>query len=70
MLLTTEDKVEKLFVDMYYGEGKDNPSITTRLAMTEDKIERLGRNINKALWLVVGTLLTVIGEAVLRHVVK
>lgn len=65
-----EDKVEKMYVDFYQGEGKDNPSITTRMAMVEDRTERLERNLTKALWLAVATLLTVGGELLLRFVVK
>ena len=29
------DKVDKIYIDMYMGQGKDNPSITTRLAIQE-----------------------------------
>lgn len=29
------DKVDKLFTDMYLGEGKDNPSVTVRLDRLE-----------------------------------
>lgn len=72
-----EDKVEKMYTDMYVGEGKDNPSMTTRMAMVEDKVDRVedkidrqGKNVNKALWLVVATLLGLGGEIVLRFVVK
>lgn len=65
-----EDKVEKMYTDMYVGEGKDNPSMTTRMAMVEDKTERLAKNLNKALWLAVSTLLGLGGEIVLRFVVK
>ena len=59
-------KVDKVYTDMYIGEGFHNPSVTTRLTMTEDKIERMGKNLNKALFLVGGTLLTVIGELFIK----
>jgi hypothetical protein len=29
------EKVDKLYTDMYMGQGKDNPSITTRMAIQE-----------------------------------
>jgi hypothetical protein len=61
-----EEDVRKLHTDMYLGNGRDNPSITTRLSMVEDKIERMSKNLNKALWLVAGTLLGVIGEIVAK----
>lgn len=51
--------------------------MTTRMAMVEDKVDRVedkidrqGKNVNKALWLVVATLLGLGGEIVLRFVVK
>jgi hypothetical protein len=52
-----KDKVNMLFKDMYIGDGAKNLSITTRLTMTEDRIDRMSKNINKALWLAVSTLI-------------
>ncbi len=65
-MLNTEEsaKVHKMYEDMYEGRGKDNPSMTTRMTMVEDKQERMSKNINKALWLAVTTLLAIIGEIV------
>jgi hypothetical protein len=34
MTESTEDKVDKLYQDMYFGEGRDNPSMTTRMSNT------------------------------------
>jgi hypothetical protein len=65
-----EEKVHKIFADMYLGDGVKNPSITTRLAMLEDSQEKTNKNLNKAIWLVIGTALMVIGEAALKLVVK
>jgi hypothetical protein len=62
------DKFNKMYVDMYLGEGKDNPSMTTRMAMVEDQMDRLEKNLNKALWLAVSTLLGLGGEIVVRLV--
>ncbi len=64
MFLTTEEKVEKLFTDMYVGEGKENPSMTTRLSRTEDAIDRIVDNSNKAFWVSIGTIATVVGAII------
>jgi len=64
------DKVDKLYAEMYIGDGPHNLSITTRLVMAEDKIEAIGKNLNKALWLAAVTLLGVIGELIQRFIVK
>lgn len=62
------DKFHKMYVDMYIGEGKDNPPMTTRMALAEDRLERMGKNLNKALWLAVSTLLALAGEIIARLV--
>lgn len=36
-------KVDRHETDLYFGEGKDNPSVTTRLALIENSQERLER---------------------------
>lgn len=60
------DKTNMLFKDMYIGDGAKNLSITTRLTMTEDRIDRMSKNINKALWLAVSTLIGLVAELVLK----
>lgn len=69
MVTNHEDKVEKMYTDMYVGDGKDNPSMTTRMAMVEDKTDRVSKALTKALWLAVATLLSVAGEFLFRLVV-
>lgn len=54
-----EETGSKLFTDMYYGNGK--PGITTRMAMSEDAIEKIGSNLSKLVWLGLATFFTVIG---------
>ena len=63
-------KADKVYVDMYVGNGKESPSITTRLSMAEDQIERISKNLNKALWLVGGTLLGLIAEIIKGAITK
>ena len=59
-------KVEKLYIDMYVGEGAKNPSITTRMTVLEQGLDRIDRNLSKMTWLLVGSLLTTLGEFALR----
>ena len=40
-------KSNKIYRDMYEGDGKENPPMTTRMAILEDKIERMSANLNK-----------------------
>jgi len=67
---TFEDKkkIHMLHTDMYIGNGPHNLSVTTRLAMVEDNIERIGRNINKALWLAAATLVGTLAEIALKFI--
>jgi hypothetical protein len=62
--------VEKLMTDTYYGKGRSDPSLTTRMAAVEASLERLSSNLSKIAWLVVGTLTTVIGEIVVALIRK
>ena len=63
-----EERVDKLYVDMYIGEGKSNPPMTTRLSLLEDQMEKINRNLAKITWLLVATLLASIGELVMKGV--
>lgn len=46
----------KVYRDMYEGNGKDNPSMTTRMSDAEKAIERFTSNSTRAFWMGVGTL--------------
>jgi hypothetical protein len=63
-----EERVDKLYMDMYIGEGKSNPPMTTRLSLLEDQMEKINRNLAKITWLLVATLLATIGELVMKGV--
>lgn len=52
----TKYKVNKLWKDTYLGEGKSNPPMTTRMALVEETLDRVTRNLNKATWLAVAAL--------------
>ncbi len=69
-LKNIEEVVDEMYTDLYVGKDKNNPSITTRMALVESLIDKLSKNLNKALYLAVGALITVIGEAILRSITK
>jgi len=59
---------QKIRRDLWEGDGKDNPSVTARLAVLEDTMEKLTENISKLVWMVVGTLVAVIGDIVFHSI--
>lgn len=67
---TLEDKVDKLFTDMYLGSGRENPSMTTRMQMQEDATKRIDRNLSWLAKASISTLLLVIGDILVRVIFK
>lgn len=65
-----EEKVDKMWEDLYTGRGKENPSITTRLALNEDAIEAILRNASKTFWVGIGIIAALIGDAISKYVIK
>lgn len=70
-----EAKVQKHDIDLYYGNGK--PGLTTRIALTEDRIDGVKEIIDKiaatqsrTMLIVLATLLTVLGDIVIRLAMK
>ena len=66
-----DPRIDKLEMDVYFGDGVRNLSITTRLALLEDGMDRLTKltekmnaNQNKFLWL----LITLLGTGLLNVV--
>ena len=49
-----EERVDKLYMDMYIGEGKSNPPMTTRISLLEDQMEKINKNLSKITWLLAG----------------
>ena len=56
----TDGRIDKLELDLYFGSGPHNPSITTRLSLLEDAMAKLNANLNKLVWLVVSVLVAAI----------
>lgn len=42
--------------DLYRGNGK--PGLTTRMALMEDCVEKISKNLNKITWLLVAAIIT------------
>lgn len=65
-VFTSEDqrKLTKLHIDMYEGDGKENPSMTTRM----DAVEKATATIGKLFWVVLGLAVTVLGDIISNHI--
>lgn len=61
----TDDRLNKLYTDMYYGEGKDNPPMTVRVDRLEKSVEEMVSNSKSTRLMMVGTMLTVVGGIVI-----
>lgn len=70
-----EQRIVKLWRDVYEGDGPSNPSLTTRMARTEDRVlllEQNNQNRSKSLEtkmnLVLATLLGLLATIILKMV--
>lgn len=54
--------------DMYRGNGK--PGITTRIAILEDCVEKISRNLSKIVWIFVSGFVTGIVALIIDIVVR
>ena len=57
------DRIHKLETDMYFGDGKENPSVATRLTTVENATAA----VNKLTWVVILGIISAIGDIVSRH---
>ncbi|SEG56164.1 hypothetical protein SAMN05421819_3549 [Bryocella elongata] len=51
-------QVDKHDVDLYQGSGKDDPSLTTRMALVEDCVGKIRSHLSRIVWLLVAALIT------------
>jgi len=58
--------VDKMYKDIYLGDGKDNPSIVTRMALIEEQQVRISANLTWLMRAVIGEVVLVAGEIFLR----
>lgn len=49
--------------DLYRG-NPPGTGLTTRMAISEDRQEKMSRNLNKLLWVCVGLVATVVAELI------
>jgi len=66
----SQGDLRKMYVDMYLGADKENPSVTVRLALLEDFMDKMASNISKLFWLGCGTLAAVVGDLLFRALTK
>lgn len=63
-------KVMKMYEDMYEGDGAENPSVTTRLSLLEDSVEKISSNLSKMVWLLVGIFAAALIDVAARVIWK
>jgi hypothetical protein len=70
-------KVDKHDTDLYQGGGRGNPSLTTRMALAEEGIEAVKDDVTEIKDgqktmknMIIGLILTVIGQIVVTILVK
>jgi hypothetical protein len=56
-------QLAKVYCDMYEGDGKENPPVTTRL----DRVERTIASVNRLTWSLIGLALAEIANIVSQH---
>lgn len=60
-LKRVEDRSDKLYTDMYEGEGKENPSMTVRMDRVEKATESMAESAKASRNMMLVTMLTVVG---------
>ncbi len=62
--------------DLYLGNGRDNPSLCTRMALHEQEMEnmkeaaeKIEKNAEKIKYLVIATILAIAGDIIVKLVV-
>lgn len=50
---------------MWFGNGK--PGITTRMAVVEDCVDRISKNLSRITWLLVAAVLTAVADIIVRN---
>lgn len=51
---------------MYSGDGKDNPSMTTRMALVEERLDKISVLLGTMSKVMVGVIVAVIAQVILR----
>lgn len=66
-ILDLERDRDKLFVDMYYGTGRDNPPMTHRISNVEDSLSGFKAAVNKIQWIVITAVLGIVFDRIATH---
>lgn len=63
-LAESQRRLNKLYTDMYEGEGIQNPSVTTRLVSLEkadwnkeERVQKIEDKIDKGMWMLLASLI-------------
>ena len=62
--------MKKLWKDVYEGDGKENLSLCTRMALVEEKVEGSNKNLSRLFWTSLSTLAAVLVDLVARGLFK
>ena len=65
-----EKKVNKMFNDLYFWDGPENPPVTARLASIEKSVSRFEKVGSKIALLLLAAILTGIGDIVVHAFTK
>jgi len=55
-------KLEQHERDLYFGHEGGKPGLTTRMALQEECMERISKNLGRITWLIVGILASLIAN--------
>ncbi len=62
------ERVEKLYKDVYLGEGKNDPPITLRLDRVETAIESMTKNSDQLRWAIYSAIILMIANIIASHI--
>jgi hypothetical protein len=58
--------VRRLNIDVYFGNGKESPSLTARMKLVEDCLERITGNMRTLVFMVVGVIISALVDIVVH----
>ena len=62
------DEFEKLHDFVMIDGGQNNPSLATRVTLTEKTVASISSNLNRMVWLLVGIFVTIIADIAVHSV--
>lgn len=63
-----DEKLCKLYEDMYLGRGKNDPPVTLRLDRLENSVAEMIRDAEKIKWILIATIASIIGDIISNHI--